>query len=177
MKLKSCVTINFAIYRATCPLSFAVVHQFILQNEQVYVQVLITNHYSWSCGFWLFSFSFKKWSLGHLVTCTHVCFHIRFFHRYFLTVLPSRAHTQPCSSMHEDLMCRPTCTFKVASFPGLVCSSLAVRNLLVPRLCTFVACSTKFVHKAWVRSPRDVTTILLRMNDVIGCARVAFSVE
>ena len=74
-----------------------------------------------------------------------------------------------------------------------------VQGSLVPRPCAFVACSTKFtcsqalcvcrlqyeihteglhgrVHHV-MSAAAYITTILLRMNDVIGCARVAFFIE
>ena len=74
LNLNTCCEAQITCYYKLCRLqnympSFLcgrspVLHQFVPQNEHVYVQVSITTHYSWSCGFRPFSFSFKKWSLA-----------------------------------------------------------------------------------------------------------------
>ena len=56
-------------------------------------------------------------------------------------------------------------TLHVTLYTGLIHS-------LVPRPCTFVACSTKFAQRAWARSSRDVCRSLRHVhstgiNDVI----------
>ena len=65
---------------------------------------------------------------------------------------------------------------------SIITGEVCFYGSLIPRPCTFVACSTKFMQRAWACSSRDVCSSLrhgnsLRINDVIGWASVAFYVE
>ena len=80
------------IYSVTCPLSFAVGRQLVLQNEQT--QVSITDHYSWSRGFSAFQLQFQK----------VVMFSRQVISLGALTAPPSNAHMQ----IHKELVCQST---------------------------------------------------------------------
>ena len=123
-------TLPFTELHALFPLRS--IHQFVLQNEHVYVQVSITNQYSWSCGFRLFSFSFKKWSLAPVFTC----FFTGISWLYYRVGL--------------------TRTLQLNAWRSDVSTHMYVQGSLVPRPCVFVACSTKFMQKAWAHSSCDV---------------------